>query len=69
VREPAQAAWTKELARVIEGTVMTTSESWYVGANVPGKPRRILAYAGGIASYIARLGEEADSDYDGFRLS
>lgn len=65
----AQATWSQTVKDVIKGTVLTTSDSWYVGANVPGKARGILAYAGGIANYIAHCDAVAESGYKGFHFT
>lgn len=65
----AQARWAQVMADVVKGTVLTGSKSWYVGANVPGKKTGILAYAGGIAKYIAQCDECAANGYEGFVLS
>jgi cyclohexanone monooxygenase len=51
IRPESQDDWTQRVSDVIRGTVLERSESWYVGANIPGKPRVILAYAGGITKY------------------
>ena len=42
--------------------------SWYYGANVPGKPRVFMPYAGGMARYRAICAEVAARGYDGFLL-
>ena len=43
--------------------------SWYMGANIPGKPRIFLPYIGGVGSYRARCDEVAGCGYEGFTLS
>ena len=43
--------------------------SWYLGANVPGKPRVFMPYAGRMAGYARRCGEVAEAGYDGFVLT
>ena len=65
----AQAKWSQTVRDAIKGTVLETAESWYVGANVPGKARGILAYAGGIANYIKACDAAAAQGYEGFRFS
>ncbi|MFP5462131.1 MAG: hypothetical protein ACLGII_11245 [Gammaproteobacteria bacterium] len=42
--------------------------SWYLGANVPGKPRAFMPYAGGFGRYRDRCDEVARTGYPGFRL-
>jgi cyclohexanone monooxygenase len=65
--DPAyQAEWAQTVQGAIEGTVFTTSDSWYVGANVKGKARGILAYAGGFANYVKACDAVADNGFKGF---
>jgi hypothetical protein len=45
------------------------SSSWYLGANVPGKPRVFMPYAGGLARYTSICDDVAQSGYRGFALS
>ena len=44
------------------------SSSWYLGANVPGKPRVFMPYAGGFARYAGICDEVAQGGYRGFAL-
>ena len=43
-------------------------ESWYMGANIPGKPRVLLPYVGGVGAYREICDAVAASGYDGFEL-
>jgi cyclohexanone monooxygenase len=52
-----QHAWTAHVDAAAQRTLLAKAQSWYVGANVPGKPRAILAYAGGFAGYRTKLEE------------
>ena len=45
------------------------ANSWYLGANIPGKPRVFMPYAGGVGTYRKRCVEIATEGYPGFRLS
>ena len=65
----AQDRWTDRVGRVADGTLLATADSWYVGANVPGKPRALLFWAGGIVPYLDELAAARDADYAGFTLS
>lgn len=65
----AQTKWAETVQSVIQGTVFTSADSWYTGSNVPGKPKGILAYAGGIVGYTEACNAVADNDYDGFTFS
>jgi cyclohexanone monooxygenase len=44
------------------------ANSWYVGANVPGKPRVFMPYVGGVVPYRRKCEEVAAAGYEGFRL-
>ena len=50
------------------GTLMTRSNSWYLGANVPGKPRVFMPFVGGIGRYRAICDGVAADGYRGFRI-
>ncbi|MGD6741898.1 flavin-containing monooxygenase [Streptomyces sp. BH106] len=65
----AAQAWTEHVAETAEMTVLTSADSWYLGANVPGKPRVFMPYAGGVPEYRRRCAEVADRGYEGFILS
>lgn len=66
---PSEAAWSDEVQAVGARTLYPLARSWYMGDNVPGKPRRFLAYAGGFDSYAARCADIAGDRYRGFILS
>ena len=67
--EQAQVAWAHEVAEVAERTLYTKANSWYMGANVPGKPRVFMMYIGGFDRYIERCEEIVRAGYAGFRFS
>ena len=48
---------------------MPQGASWYVGANIPGKPRVFMPYVGGVGAYRKKCSEVAQGGYTGFRLS
>jgi hypothetical protein len=54
---------------VANKTLYPLAKSWYMGDNVPGKPRMFLAYVGGFSSYIGRVAEIVKDGYIGFRQS
>ena len=66
---PAQADWEAHVAAVADATLMPQADSWYVGANVPGKPRVFMAYLGGLGPYRQRCDQVAAQGYAGFELS
>jgi len=45
------------------------NHSWYLGANVPGKPRVFMPYAGGMYRFTEICNDVAANDYQGFTLS
>ena len=67
--EPAAEEWGAEVNRAAEATLLPmASSSWYLGANVPGKPRVFMPYAGGMALYAERCRRVAEEGYRGFAL-
>ena len=69
VEHEAQERWSEEVASLVEGTPLEQADSWYTGANVPGKHRGILAYTGGIVAYFAACNAVAQNDYAGFAFA
>lgn len=64
----AENDWIGEVNAAADKTLFVKANSWYLGANIPGKPRVFLPYAGGLARYRDRCDEVAASGYEGFRL-
>jgi cation diffusion facilitator CzcD-associated flavoprotein CzcO len=60
--------WGAECARRAETTLFTKANSWYMGSNVPGKPRGFMLFVGGFATYNDICIEVADAGYKGFDL-
>jgi cation diffusion facilitator CzcD-associated flavoprotein CzcO len=60
--------WGAECARLAEATLFTKANSWYMGANVPGKPRGFMLFVGGFATYNQICAQVADAGYKGFDL-
>ncbi|GAA0336776.1 NAD(P)/FAD-dependent oxidoreductase [Sphingomonas oligophenolica] len=69
VTTEAEDAWTQKVNDLVKGNLWETADSWYVGANVPGKPRAILAYVGGYTRYKKECEEISDAGYRGFAFS
>ena len=63
--EDAEAAWDLEITSAAERTLYPRTDSWYTGANVPGKPRQFLAHLRG-SQYFDRLTQVAESGFEGF---
>lgn len=60
--------WVAECARRAEATLFTKANSWYMGANVPGKPRVFMLFLGGFGVYLDICDEVAEAGYKGFSL-
>jgi cyclohexanone monooxygenase len=62
----AEAEWGEHVNEVAAGTLFPLANSWYMGANVPGKSHQILPYVGGVGQYRRRTLEIAADGYRGF---
>jgi cyclohexanone monooxygenase len=62
----AEAAWVEHVNELADETLYTRSESWYIGSNIPGKPRVFMPYVGGCGRYRRRCDEVAAAGYAGF---
>ncbi|WP_084420133.1 alpha/beta hydrolase fold domain-containing protein [Henriciella litoralis] len=70
--EPTEAAedeWAEHNEAVAEQTLFPQANSWYIGANVPGKPRTFMAYIAGVDVYRIICDQIAASGYHGFETS
>jgi cyclohexanone monooxygenase len=61
----AQEAWMAHVNEVAQGSLYLDAASWYMGANVPGKPRVFMPYIG--EGYKIRIDQVAARDYEGFQ--
>ena len=64
----AETQWVQHVNEVADMTLYPGCNSWYLGANIPGKPRVFLPLLG-FPDYVARCDEVAANDYEGFMLS
>ena len=64
----AEAAWGRHVDDCAALTLYPTANSWYMGANVPGKPRVFLPYVGGVGAYRGICDEVVAADHLGFTL-
>jgi len=62
----ARRDWLDHCDAVARKTLMYQADSWYVGANIPGKPRIFLPYIGGVDAYRRRCADEAAQGFPGF---
>ena len=65
----AQEEWVRHGMEVANRTLYPRAASWYMGANVPGKPRVFLPYIGGVGVYREICDKVAAEGYPGFSLS
>jgi cyclohexanone monooxygenase len=65
----AEAVWVQWVNRVAEQTVLLNCNSWYLGANIPGKPRIFMPLAGGFPAYADRCAAVARDGYEGFLIN
>ena len=65
-RPEAEAAWTAQVNRLASATLYPKGGSWYLGANVEGKPRVFMPYVGGVGAYRKACEAVAADNYRGF---
>jgi cyclohexanone monooxygenase len=68
-RVPDEDAWVEHVNVLAGKTLYPQANSWYLGANVPGKPRVFMPYVGGLNTYRAKCDEVAENGYAGFVIS
>lgn len=68
-QETAEKEWVEHVDEIARGTLFYQANSWYLGANVPGKPRIFMPYAGGFPVYEARCDAVAAQGYRGFEIA
>jgi cation diffusion facilitator CzcD-associated flavoprotein CzcO/acetyl esterase/lipase len=64
----AEAGWVRHNQDCADITLYPRANSWYMGANVPGKPRVFLPYIGGVDAYRRTCHEVVEQGFVGFRL-
>ena len=64
----AEQAWIDHHEATASATLIARTNSWYLGSNVAGKPRRVLSYTGGVGTYRRKCAEVADAGYQGFAM-
>ena len=67
----AQNQWVAHVNEIVNMTLMVSANSWYMSANIPGKPRAFLPYLGseGVGGYRKKCDEVAAKGYEGFALA
>jgi cyclohexanone monooxygenase len=66
--EAAQNQWMDHVQMVAEATLFPQGGSWYLGANVPGKPRIFMPYAAGVGAYRVACDAVVAKGYRGFQF-
>jgi cyclohexanone monooxygenase len=66
---PAEDKWVAHVNEVAAGTLYPQANSWYMGANIPGKPQIFMPYIGGVGVYRQICNEVAAKDYEGFAMT
>jgi len=65
----AENAWVAHVNEAANATLFPMANYWYMGANIPGKPRVFLPYIGGVGVYRQKCDEVAAKGYEGCALS
>ncbi|MFC8868783.1 flavin-containing monooxygenase [Streptomyces sp. NPDC057148] len=66
--EEAVDHWVAECRDRADATLFPSANSWYLGANIPDKPRVFMPFIGGLGTYGEIIADVADSGYKGFDL-
>ena len=64
--EKAEIEWTEQVQRMANSTLLPHANSWYIGANIPGKPRVYMVYIGGVGEFRRICDGVAENGYEGF---
>jgi cyclohexanone monooxygenase len=64
----AEDRWVAHVNDVANTTLYPKANSWYTGANIPGKPRIFMPYVGGVGAYRQICNDVASKGYEGFAL-
>ena len=62
----AENSWMEHMEEVGKDSLLHLANSWYVGANIPGKPRALLSYLGGLENYRRQCSSGEANDYGNF---
>ena len=65
----AEDKWVAHVNEVAYTTLYPQANSWYMGANVPGKPRIFMPYIGGVGPYRQICNDVAAKGYEGFVMA
>ena len=65
----AERSWVERVAAIGSATLFPRANSWYMGANIPGKPRVLLAYIGGVGAYREECDSFVARDFEGLTFA
>lgn len=65
----ADKQWSEHVSGLVEPTLFPKAKSWYMGANIPGKPLQSLNYPGGLPLYRQKFAESKENDFAGFTIT
>ena len=65
----AESDWVAHVNEVADSTLYPLANSWYLGSNIPGKPRVFMPYVGGVPAYKQKCDTVAAEGYSGFALA
>jgi cyclohexanone monooxygenase len=68
-RKDAEDNWVAHVNEVAHTTLYPQANSWYMGANIPGKPQIFMPYIGGVAIYRQTCNDVAAKGYEGFTMT
>ncbi|CAE7015945.1 hypothetical protein P3342_004198 [Pyrenophora teres f. teres] len=68
-QKESEDQWNKLVCDIANSSLLPSVDSWYMGTNIPGKPRQPLIYLGGVPSYYKTIYETAEKGYTGFDMS
>ena len=67
--QDAEDNWVAHVNEVAHTTLYPQANSWYMGANIPGKPQIFMPYIGGVGAYRQICNEVAAKGYEGFAMN
>ena len=65
----AEESWVKHVKDVADSTLYPLANSWYMGVNIPGKPKVFMPYVGGVHTYKQKCDDVVANGYTGFMMS
>ncbi|WP_206020089.1 flavin-containing monooxygenase [Pseudomaricurvus alkylphenolicus] len=69
VSKETETQWVEHHDEVASKTLVVKTDSWYMGSNVEGKPRRLISYIGGVGNYHKQCDDVAAKGYPGFEMT